>query len=328
MTQTSGLGEINLKEVNSITTRSGKVIELTPKPRKDEKDPSNSEESNPSEEVVKNPSRVPFLQALKSTSKSIGQHSEILEYLKQVKINLPLLYVISQILTYAKILKDLCTVKRKHHVKKITFLTEYVSAMIEQKIPPKYKDPGCPTVSCIIGNHVISQALLDLGANVNIMPYDIYLSLGLGKMKPTSVSLQLADRSTIRPREIVGDVLVQVDKFYYLVDFLILDLKVDVNVNSKIPIILGRPFLATANALINCRNGQMKLSFGNTTLDEEAPTIIDPNPLNSLISNYEIPIGYDDGEYTNICVAFDDLQDYGASLTPYTSTHAIYFGTQ
>ncbi|XP_022866210.1 uncharacterized protein LOC111386013 [Olea europaea var. sylvestris] len=210
---------------------------------------------------------MPFTQALKFTSKSVGQYSEILEHLKQVKINLPLLHMISQVPTYAKVLKDLCTVKRKHHVKKTTFLTKHVSAVIEQKIPPKYKDTSCPTVSCIIGNHEISQALLDLGASVNIMPYNIYLSLGLGEMKPTSVSLQLADRSTIKSRGVVEDVFVQVDKFYYSVDFLILDLKVDVNVNSKISIILGRPFFATANALINCRNGLMKLSFGNMTLD-------------------------------------------------------------
>lgn len=155
----------------------------------------------------------------------------------------------------------------KHHVKKTAFLTEYMSAVIEQKTPPKYKDPGCPTVSSIIGNHEIRQSLLDLGASVKIMPYAIYLSLGLGEMKPTSVSLQLVDLSTIIPRCVVEDVLVQIDKFYYPVDFLILDLKEDINVNSKIPIILGRPFLVTANALINCRNGLMKLSFGNMTLE-------------------------------------------------------------
>lgn len=141
MAQTSGSRENNLKEVNAITTRSGKVIEPTSKPRDDEKDPSNSEERTPSEEVVKNPPRVPFPQALKSTLKYIGQSSEILEHLKQVKINLPLLHVISQVPTYAKVLKDTSTMKRKHHVKKTAFLTEHVSVVI-----------GCPTVSCVIGN--------------------------------------------------------------------------------------------------------------------------------------------------------------------------------
>ncbi|XP_060968446.1 uncharacterized protein LOC115710697 [Cannabis sativa] len=99
------------------------------------------------------------------------------------------------------------------------------------------------------------------------MPYSIYLQLGLGELKPTSVVLQLADRSVKKPRGIVEDVLIQIDKFYYPVDFLILDTQSEVNLESKIPIILGRPFLAIANALINCRNGLMKISFGNMTLE-------------------------------------------------------------
>ncbi|XP_057962104.1 uncharacterized protein LOC131153670 [Malania oleifera] len=99
------------------------------------------------------------------------------------------------------------------------------------------------------------------------MPYSVYLHLGLGEIKPTSVVLQLVDRSVRRPRGIVEDVLLQVDKFYYLVDFLVLDTQAGVDMESKIPLILGRPFLATANALINCRNGLMKLSFGNMTLE-------------------------------------------------------------
>lgn len=114
-------------------------------------------------------------------------------------------------------------------------------------------------MSCIIGNHEFAQALLDLGASVNLIPYAFYMSLGLGEMKPTSMVLQLADQSIIRPRGVVENVLIQIDKFYYPVDFLVLDLKVDVNVDSMIPIILGRLFLAIANALINCRNGLMKL---------------------------------------------------------------------
>ena len=97
--------------------------------------------------------------------------------------------------------------KRRHHVKKTAFLTEQVSAVIEQKTPPKYKDPGCPTISCYIGTQFFGQALLDLGASVNLMPYSIYLRLGLGELKPTSVVLQLADRSVRKPRDIVEDVL-------------------------------------------------------------------------------------------------------------------------
>ncbi|KAL5580498.1 hypothetical protein UlMin_012940 [Ulmus minor] len=146
-------------------------------------------------------------------------------------------------------------------------LKEQASAVIDSKTPPKYKDPGYPTVACQIGNQACGQALLDLGASVNLMPYSVYLQLGLGEIKPTTMVLQLADRSVRKPRGIVEDVLVQIDKFYYPVDLLVLDTIAIVNTESKIPLILGRPFLATANALINCRNGLMTLSFGNMTLE-------------------------------------------------------------
>jgi len=130
----------------------------------------------------------------------------------------------------------------------------------------KYKDPSCPIISCFIGEHKIKKALLDLGASVNLLPYSVFQSLNLGELKPTSVTLLLADRSVKVPRRIVEDVLVQVDKFIYPVDFIILDTQPVESCNS-FPVILERLFLATSNALINCRNGLMKLSFGNMTLE-------------------------------------------------------------
>ena len=148
---------------------------------------------------------------------------EILEHLHQVKINLPLLHVIKQVLAYAKVIKDLCTIKKKHYVKKTAFLTEQVSAVIQHKTPPKYKDPGCPIISCTIGVFIMEHALLDLGASVNLIPFSVYQKLGLGELKPTSVTLQLADRSVRDPRWIVEDVLVKIEQFYYPVDFIVLD---------------------------------------------------------------------------------------------------------
>ena len=69
------------------------------------------------------------------------------------------------------------------------------------------------------------------------------------------------------PKGIVEDVLVKVDKFYYPVDFVVLDTEPIESGPNHVPIILGRPFLATANAIINCRNGVMQLTFGNMTLE-------------------------------------------------------------
>ncbi|XP_022892007.1 uncharacterized protein LOC111406875 [Olea europaea var. sylvestris] len=153
------------------------------------------------------------------------------------------------------------------------------------------------------------NSLLDFETNVNLMPYAIYLLLGLGEMKPTSMVLQLADRSTIQPREVVEDVT----------------------------------FLATANALINCKNCLMKLTLENMTLEvnifhvtkepteankchqtymidafaqEEASTTIDYDLLNSFHLNYEISYGFNVDEYANICAIFAKLQDHRTSPWP------------
>ena len=180
------------------------------------------------------------------------EEAEILEVLRQVKVNIPLLDMIKQVPTYAKFLKDLCTVKRGLNVDKKAFLTEQVSSIIQCKTPMKYKDPGCPTISVNIGGTYVEKALLDLGARVNLLSYLMYKQLGLGELKPTSITLSLADRSIKILKGTVEDVLIQVDKFYYPVDFVVLDTELAAAGANYVHIILGRPFLATSNAIINC----------------------------------------------------------------------------
>ena len=182
-------------------------------------------------------------------------------------VNIPFLDAIQQVPSYAKFLKDLVTVKRKNNVPKKAFLIEQVSSILQCKLPIKYKDPRCPTISCMIGANQIEKALLDLGASVNLLPYSVYLQLGLGELKPTSMTLQLADRSVKRPRGIIEDVLIKVDKFYFPMDFIVIDTEPVHNVESQIPVILGRPFLAMANTLKNCRTRVMKISFRNMTVE-------------------------------------------------------------
>ena len=131
----------------------------------------------------------------------------------------------------------------------------------------KYKDPGSPTISVNIGGTCIDKALLDLGASVNLLPYSVYKQLGLGELKPTNITISLVDRSIKIPKGIIEDVLVKVDKFYYPVDFIVLDTKPVAEGTNHVPIILGRPFLATSNAIINFRNGVMQLTFSNMTLE-------------------------------------------------------------
>ena len=113
----------------------------------------------------------------------------------------------------------------------------------------------------------MEKALLDLGVSVNLLPYLMYKQLGLGELKPTSITLSLADRSIKIPKGTLEDVLIQVDKFYYPVDFVVLNTEPAPAGANYVPIILGRPFLATSNAIINFRNGVMKLTFENMTLE-------------------------------------------------------------
>ncbi|RVW64281.1 hypothetical protein CK203_052283 [Vitis vinifera] len=113
--------------------------------------------------------------------------------------------------------------ERKEKREKKAFLTEQVSAIIQCKSLVKYKDPGCPTILVSIGGTCVEKALFDLGASVNLLPYSVYKQLGLGELKLTSITLSRVDRSVKILRGMIEDVLVQVDKFYYLVDFVVLD---------------------------------------------------------------------------------------------------------
>ena len=252
-----------------VTLRSGK--ELRPevpalaKTAPTVADPPEEEQSEKREEV-KTSVPPPFPQALRKKKNSVNQ-TEMVEVLRQVKVNIPLLDMIKEVPTYAKFLKDLCTVKRGLNGNKKAFLTEQVSAIIECKTPVKYKDPGCPTILVNIGGLSVEKALLDLGASVNLFPYSMYKQLGLGELKPTSITLSLADRSIKIPKGTIEDVLIQVDRFYYPVDFVVLDTEPVAVGGNHVLIILGRPFLATSNAIINCQNGVMQLKFGNMTLE-------------------------------------------------------------
>ena len=251
-----------MDEVKAVVTlRSVKQVDQpVPKPAKETRE---EEEVDPEhifikEDSMKRSMPPPFPQALRGKNKA-SEQAGIIEVLRQVKVNIPLLDMIKQVPTYAKFLKDLCTVKK-------AFLIEQVSSIIQFKTLVKYKDPGSPTISVNIGGTCIDKELLDLGASVNLLPYSVYKQLGLGELKPTNITLSLADRSVKIPKGIVEDVLVKVDKFYYPVNFVVLDMEPVAGGTNQVPIILGRPFLATSNAIINCRNGVMQLTFGNMTL--------------------------------------------------------------
>ncbi|KAL5543561.1 hypothetical protein UlMin_007345 [Ulmus minor] len=123
--------------------------------------------------------------------------------------------------------------------------------LLQTKIPPKLKDPGSFTIPFSIGNTYCGRALCDLGASINLMPMSVFKQLGIGNARPTIVTLQLIDRSFAHPEGKIKDVLIQVDKFVFPADFIILDFKVD----REVPIILGRPLLATGRTLIDVQKG-------------------------------------------------------------------------
>ncbi|KAL0404366.1 UNVERIFIED_CONTAM: hypothetical protein Sradi_2077400 [Sesamum radiatum] len=151
--------------------------------------------------------------------------------------------------------KEVISNKRKWEGGETVKLNEECSAVLQNKLPPKLKDPGSFSIPCTIGNTNFDKVLCDLGASVNLMPYSIFDKLGMHELTPTIITLQLADRNIKYPRGIVEDVLVKVGKFIIPVDFIVLDMEEDVNM----PLILERPFLVTRRALIDVQKGQLTL---------------------------------------------------------------------
>ncbi|RVW86161.1 hypothetical protein CK203_038024 [Vitis vinifera] len=201
-----------------ITLRSGKKVELpTPKPHVEEEE---EEETKKREEIKGKKKDISEGKEDHDSTVNANPEKELIKEEMLKKHTSPpfpqALHGKKGIEMHQKFLKGL-------NVNKKAFLTEQVSAIIQCKSPLKYKDPGCPTISVMIGGKVVEKALLDLGASVNLLPYSVYKQLGLGELKPTSITLSLADRSVKIPRGIIEDVLVQVDNFYYPVDFVVLD---------------------------------------------------------------------------------------------------------
>jgi hypothetical protein len=142
-----------------ITFRSGKVIKkpiLEPCEKDDELIFEGKEgvESEHCKEKTDSPPALPFPHAM-TKQRKVNHNSEIFETFKQVRINIPLLDAIKQVPSYAKFLKDLCIVKRKLNVKKKVFLVEQVSVILQKNNALKYKDAGCPIISCFFGEHKI-----------------------------------------------------------------------------------------------------------------------------------------------------------------------------
>ncbi|XP_070008025.1 uncharacterized protein [Nicotiana sylvestris] len=134
---------------------------------------------------------------------------------------------------YAKMMKDLMSRKFDFYDLASVTLTQTCSAVVTKQIGEKLSDPGSFTIPCTIGNFVFAKALCDIGSNINLMPLAIYKRLGIGRARPTSMLLQLADRIVKRPSGILDDVLIQVGKFVFPADFVILDYKLNMRLNDE-----------------------------------------------------------------------------------------------
>nr|GEU74019.1 reverse transcriptase domain-containing protein [Tanacetum cinerariifolium] len=187
--------------------------------------------------------------------KEEAQQQKFLENLKQLHISFPFIEALAQMLKYAKFLKGLLTNKDRNEEACMITMNERCSAVLLNKLPSKEKDPMSFTIPCDINQLHINNVLPDLGASISLMPYTMYEKLGLGEPKATRMSLELVDRSIQYPRGIIENVLIKVNKFVLPIDFVILDMLKD----SRVHIILGRPFLATARAMIDVFNKKITL---------------------------------------------------------------------
>ncbi|GJR91951.1 reverse transcriptase domain-containing protein [Tanacetum coccineum] len=140
----------------------------------------------------------------------------------------------------------------------VAFLSDESSALIQNKVPPKLGDPKSFLIPCNFDKAFSCDALADLGPSINLMPYSLYEKLSLETLKPTIMSVRLADRSFQYPVGIHENMLVEVGKFTFPVDFDILEMEED----SKVPLILGRHFLHNADVIIRVKQKQLNLGVG------------------------------------------------------------------
>ncbi|KAJ9536280.1 hypothetical protein OSB04_un000552 [Centaurea solstitialis] len=178
------------------------------------------QKSNP---PIVNLRELPFPQRLKAKNVDT-QFKKFLDIFKQLHINIPLVEALEQMPNYVKFLKDILNKKRRLSEFETVALTKECSALLTR-------------------------------ASVNLMPLSVFNKLEIGEVRPTTVTLQLADRSIVFPKGKIEDILVQVDKFIFPADFLVLDFEVDRNC----PIIVGRPFLATGRALIDVQKDELTM---------------------------------------------------------------------
>ncbi|GJZ11560.1 reverse transcriptase domain-containing protein [Tanacetum coccineum] len=164
---------------------------------------------------------------------------------------------------FASTFKSLLSNKEKLFKLANTSLNENCSAVLLKKLPEKLGDPSKFLIPCDFSELDECLALADLGASINLMPLSVWKQLSLPELTSPHMTLELVDRSVAHPKSVTEDVFVKVGKFYFPADFVVVDYDVD----PRVPLILGRPFLRTARALVDVYGEELTLR-----VDDEAIT--------------------------------------------------------
>ncbi|XP_016540993.1 uncharacterized protein LOC107841654 [Capsicum annuum] len=178
--------------------------------------------------------------------------------LQQLIINVPLVEALEQMPDYAKFMKNLVTKKQKvsHEPKDNLFHCVSIST---RSFVQKKADPSAFTILCTIGSLNFTKELCDMGDNINLIPLVVYKKIGLGDLTLTNMQLVMADKSVKRPMGILHDVLHKVADFILSADFVVLDCEMD----FEVPIILGRPFLATGRVIVDIELNELEFRLND-----------------------------------------------------------------
>ncbi|XP_074314770.1 uncharacterized protein LOC141650284 [Silene latifolia] len=254
---------VEVVEEDEIMVENSKEVEIVDPPNQDEPIATKAKECTPPPREYVAP--VPFPQRL-ARPRLEKKYEKFVEILKGMNVTIPFLDMITEIPSYGKFLKELVTLKKKNGEVQTINLSKECSAILTHtnKLPNKLEDPGSFSIPCSIQG-TIKRALCDLGASVSLMPLSIFKRLDLRDLKPTRVSLQLDDRSVKFPIGVIEDVPLVVGKLVIPCDFFVMDMPEDHNV----PIILGRPCLATGRAMIDVKSGKLYLQVGEDRVEFE-----------------------------------------------------------
>ncbi|GJX69481.1 reverse transcriptase domain-containing protein [Tanacetum coccineum] len=209
-------------------------------------------------------SKLPYPERMKvrENDKPSAQHSRFLKMFKQLRLEIRLKDALIEMPKFKKWLSSLLKNKEKLKEIAITTVNAECSAIIMNKVLEKLEDPRKFLIPCSLQELDRTSALANFGASINLLPHSIYKQLGLGALTPTRMTLELDNRSITHPMGIAEDVVVRVDGFTFLADFVMVNFVPD----PRVPIILGRPFLRTAKALIDLYEETLTLRVGKEEL--------------------------------------------------------------